>query len=479
MVMASLDQSIVSTALPTMVSDLGGLTHMTWVVTAFMLTSTVSAPLYGKFSDMYGRRALFAISIVTFLVTSLLCGIAHSMFQLIVFRGLQGLGAGGLITLSQTIIGGIVSARDRGRYQGLFTGAFAVSSVAGPLLGGLITTHFSWRWVFLINLPVGIAALALVLTALPKLGSSQHHRIDFAGAALLTLGTSAFLLLFNAGGASLHPTSVASLLLAAIGIGAFCVLIFVEKRAHEPIIELSLFKIAPFTVCVFASGIMSFAMMGSLVFLPLYFQLVMGMSPAQAGLMMLPQVVAMLLSSVIGGQISSRTRRFTLLLSIGVFLEAMGLALIALIGHVGGEVPHFLMAIFVLGMGMGIGMPNATVVVQNSVPAGSLGIATATMSFVRSLGGSVGVALSGGVMAWTLKGQLASLVGLPANFDVQDLLEHGVAAIRGLAPDLRSELVGAYQHAIGASLITGAILMSCAFLLVLQLVIRNGAKANV
>lgn len=478
MVMAALDQSIVSTALPTMVSDLGGLVHMTWVVTAFMLTSTVSAPLYGKFSDMYGRRPLFAVSILTFLAASLLCGLARNMPQLIAFRGLQGLGAGGLITLSQTVIGSIVSVRDRGRYQGLFTGAFAVSSVAGPLLGGLITSRLSWRWVFLLNLPVGLLSLALVLSTLPTAragqASRQRHHIDFAGAALLATGTAAWLLLLN-GGAARHWASPGGLGLIALGVLSFACFVPVERRAREPIIDLALFRSAPFTISVFASGVMAFAMMGSLVFLPLYFQLVLGQSPAQAGMMMLPQVATMLASSIIGGQISSRTRRFSVLLATGAGLECLALVLLAALAHVGADVVPFLLVLGLLGVGMGVGMPNATVVVQNAVPASALGAATATMSFVRSLGGSLGVALSGGVMAWTLRRQLAAL---PSHIDIAALLEHGVGAIRQIPPVLRGDLVGAYRHAIGASLITGGGMMFVAFLLVLRLARATHGKAE-
>jgi len=479
MMLAALDQSIVSTALPTIASDLGGLNHMTWVVTAFMLTSTISAPIYGKLSDMYGRRPLFAISIVTFLVASALCGAAQSMFQLILFRGLQGLGGGGLITLSQTVIGALVTPRERGRYQGLFTGAFAVSSVSGPLLGGLITSHFSWRWVFFINLPLGLVSLALVLATLPRIAPGQKHKIDYAGAVLLTGGTAAMLLLLNAGSAKGDMLSIASPLLwglAVAAIAAFSLLIRVERRAAEPIIDLTLFRVKAYTVCVFASGMMAFAMMGSLVFLPLYFQLVLGRTPAQSGLMMLPQVIAMLLSSIIGGQISTRTRRFTLLLSIGVGLEAGGLIYFAILAHVGAGVPWFLSAAAILGMGMGIGMPNATVVVQNAVPRQALGAATATMSFIRSLGGSLGVALSGGVMALALRRHLAAL---PEKIDIGTLAERGLAAIHQMSSLEQAQLIDAYRGAIGASLMTGGGIMMLALLLVVHLAWANGGKADI
>lgn len=475
MVLAALDQSIVSTALPTIASELGGLSHMTWVVTAFMLTSTISAPLYGKFSDMYGRRPLFALSILTFLLASALCGAAHSMAQLIVFRGLQGLGAGGLMTLSQTVVGSLVSPAERGRYQGLFTGAFAVSSVTGPLLGGVITTHFSWRWVFFINLPIGVMSLLLVLTTLPRMPSTRHHQIDYAGALLLTGGTSAALLLLNASGSMLDWHSPWLVATAALTIAAFAWLIRVEQRAAEPIINLQLFSIRAYAVCVFASGMMAFAMMGSLVFMPLYFQLVLGQTAAQSGFMMLPQVLAMLVSSIVGGQISSRTRRFTQLLAFGVLLETLGLAGLAACAHFGASVPWFLGVVAILGVGMGVGMPNATVVVQNAVPATSLGSATASMSFIRSLGGSLGVALSGGVMALALRHQLADLA---PGLRVEDLAQQGMAAIHQMSAAQQALLTDAYRGAIGASLLTGGVIMFGAFLSVLRLALTNGQRAE-
>ncbi|WP_347555859.1 MDR family MFS transporter [Robbsia sp. KACC 23696] len=480
MILAALDQSIVSTALPVIASDLGGLVHMTWVVTAFMLTSTISAPLYGKLSDMYGRRPLFAISIVVFLLASLLCGSAHTMTQLILFRGLQGLGAGGLMTLAQTVIGSIVTPAERGRYQGLFTGAFAVSSVTGPLLGGLITSHASWRWVFLINLPIGVVSLALVLIALPKGLRGGHHQIDYAGAALLSIGTAALLLLLNSGGAVHDATTgsgdvsshalLSQIGLAALAFAAFGMLLAVERRAAEPILDLSLFRLPPYAVSVTASGVMAFAMMGSLVFMPLYYQLVQGQSPAESGMMMLPQVIAMMISSVVGGRISSRTKRFTQLLALGVFLEFLGLALLAICAHWDAPIPAFLIVMAVLGTGMGIGMPNATVVVQNTVPRDALGAATASMSFIRSLGGSLGTALSGGVMAFVLNQRLASM---HLDVDIHTLLERGISAMRALPVAQQHTLADAYRGAIGASLVTGGVLMFVAFLLVFRLSRRS------
>lgn len=470
MIMGALDQSIVSTALPTIVSDLGGLAHMSWVVTAFMLTSTIATPMYGKLSDMFGRRPLLAFSIGAFLFASLLCGIAQNMWQLILFRGLQGVGAGGLMTLSQTVIGDMVTPQQRGRYQGLFTGAFAVSSVTGPFLGGVLTSALSWRWVFLVNLPIGLLAFALIMFSLPAGQSEAKPQIDYLGAGLLSIATAGFLLLFNSVGTSLAWTSPLTFLLFGLSLAVFCLFIRQERQAPEPLVNLGLLRIANFSVCVAATGIMSFAMMGSLVFLPLYYQLVLGQSPATSGLMMLPQVGTMLVSSILGGFVSSKTQRYELLLAIGVGIEFSALSLIAYCAHHGAPPLFFLISLGCLGVGMGIGMPNATVIIQNSVPSNALGIATAMMSFIRSLGGSLGVALSGGVMALTLQHRLQALAD---KVDISAFLEKGMVAIQSLSPAMHVQVTEAYKGAISASLSVSSSFMFLAFLMIIGLMIRK------
>ncbi|KXV65673.1 multidrug ABC transporter [Gluconobacter oxydans] len=470
MIMAALDQSIVSTALPTVVSDLGGLAHMSWVVTAFMLTSTIATPLYGKLSDMFGRRPLLGFSIGAFLLASLLCGMAQSMWQLILFRGFQGIGAGGLMTLSQTVIGDMVTPQQRGRYQGLFTGAFAVSSVTGPFLGGVLTSALSWRWVFLVNLPVGLLAFTLIMLSLPSGGTEKRPRIDYLGAGLLAIATAGFLLLFNSLGTALSWTSPLTLLLLTGSTAVFLLFLWQERRAPEPLVSLGLLRIADFSVCVAATGIMSFAMMGSMIFLPLYYQLVLGETPATSGLMMLPQVGTMMISSILGGYVSSRTQRYELLLVLGVGIEFLALALIALCARHGAPALSFLLSLGCLGVGMGIGMPNATVIIQNSVPGNMLGIATAMMAFIRSLGGSLGVALSGGVMALMLRN---SLNALPEKIDVSTFLENGMAAIQTLSPTLHEQVKAAYKTSISASLTVSSSFMFLAFMLIVGLMARK------
>lgn len=466
MTLASLDQSIVNTALPRMASDLGGLGHISWVVTAFMLCSTISTPLYGKLSDMFGRRRLFVISISLFLCASMLCGVAQNMVQLILFRALQGLGAGGLMTLSQTVIGDLVSPRERGRYQGLFTGAFAVSSVAGPLIGGILTTELSWRWVFYVNLPIGALALTLIMIGLRRAPAAKSHRIDYLGAVLLAAAAASTLLLLSWGGSMFAWRSVTAIGLGALALSLFALFVQQEGRAEEPIMNLALFRNPSFAVGVITSGCMAFAMMGSLVFLPLYFQLVLGLDPERAGFMMLPQIGMMLVSSLVGGQLSSRSGRIKLLLLIGVGLEAVALASLAVLALMGAGVPYFLGSLALLGLGMGVAMPNATVIVQNAAGRTVMGVATATMGFVRSLGGSMGIATSGGVMAARLN---AGLSGMGSQINAHSLIEGGMAKINALPGNLHLTVLGAYRHAIAGSFTISGCVMTLAFLLAFTL----------
>ncbi|HEY2464570.1 MAG TPA: MFS transporter, partial [Steroidobacteraceae bacterium] len=283
--LSALDQTIVGPALPQIASEFGGLGHLAWIVMAFMLASTVTMPLYGKASDLYGRRPLFVVSIVVFLIGSALCGLAHSMIQLILFRGLQGLGAGGLMTLAQITIADIMPPRERGRYQGLFAAVFAVCSIAGPLLGGVITDVLSWRWLFYVNLPIGGAALALILLALPRSGKRVAHHLDYVGALLLAAGTVCLLVLMTWGG-TVYPWR--SAVIAGLGgSAAVLLLLFVqcERVASEPLLPMPLFRNRVFVIAVLVTALTAMALFGAFVFLPTYFQLVLGLSPSTAGLL--------------------------------------------------------------------------------------------------------------------------------------------------------------------------------------------------
>jgi EmrB/QacA subfamily drug resistance transporter len=466
MCLAALDQNIVNTALPRMVGDLGGMAHISWVVTAFMLCSTVTTPLYGKLSDLYGRRRLFFVAILMFLAGSFASGAAQSMGQLIAFRALQGLGAGGLLVLAQAAVGDVVSPRERPRYQGLFTGTFALASVAGPLLGGFITEALSWRWVFYVNLPIGALALVLVAIGLKPRPAGPSRPVDYAGAGLLAGATASLLLLLAWGGTEFPWASIQSAGMVAGVVVLFALFLWRETQAEEPLIRLSLFRNTVFARGVTVGGMMVFAMMGSTVFLPLYFQLVLGMDPAAAGAMLLPQVVGMVLSSVIGGRIVSRLGRNKAFLLAGLGLEAVALASLAVFAYFGAPPAVFLVSMGLLGLGMGMGMPNLTTAVQNAVSYRELGAATGAMTFLRSLGGAVGVAASGTIMSSRL---LAASHRMGGDVDVAAITEHGVKALASLTAAQHLAVSDAYRTALTGCFLLSGVVMTAAFLLVLGL----------
>jgi EmrB/QacA subfamily drug resistance transporter len=462
-IVSSLDQNIVATALPYIAGELGEVADLSWIVTAFMLTSTISTPIYGKLSDMYGRRRLFAVSFAIFLSSSILCSMVETLPELIVARAIQGLGAGGLVTLSQSAIGDLVGPRQRGRYQGFFSGALAFSTVAGPLLGGVLISDLSWRWVFVATIPLGIASWVSIYLGLPPAPRIKSHDVDYLGALLLAAGTTAAFLLLSSVGAG---TASRTVLTAVFGAGAVVCLglfPFQELRAAEPLVDLSLFRNANFAIGVVAAGMMAFAMNGAMVFLPLYFQYVQGQTPTHAGLMLLPQIAGMIISSIVGGRLSARSGEFKTFLLVGVGCEFLALTLLASFAALDfGQLP-FVGALAILGIGTGLGMPNATVVVQNAVPHARLGIATASMSFLRALGGAVGVALSGFVMHHVLTALSSDLSSLQTISEVQrgtmlpqNYLEHG-------------ELVEPLWIAIASGFALGASMMLAAFITVLRL----------
>jgi EmrB/QacA subfamily drug resistance transporter len=462
MVLSAMDQNIVNTALPRMVSDLDGMAHISWVVTAFMLTSTTTAPLYGKLSDAHGRRKLFFVSIVIFLVGSLLCGAAGSMAQLILFRALQGLGAGGLMVLAQSAIGDVVSPRDRPRYQGLFSGTFALSSVAGPLIGGIITSLLSWRWVFYVNLPIGIAAMVMIAIGLRPHARQPPRPVDYAGAVLLAGATTALLLVLAWGGSMFPWLSAGTVGLALLAALLFALFLWRELAAPEPLVRLALFRNPVVARGVAVGGMMTFAMLGSTTFLPLYFQLVLGMDPAAAGAMLLPQVGGMMLTSIVGGRMVSRLGRNKAFLLAGLGLEAGALASLALFAFIAAPFWVFLVSMAVLGLGMGMGMPNLTTAVQNAAGYREIGAVTGLSTFGRSLGGAAGVAASGAIMA-------ARLRGAASEADVDTLTARGAEALAHFTPDRLAAVGAAYRTALTGCFLLSGIVMSAAFVLVLGL----------
>jgi EmrB/QacA subfamily drug resistance transporter len=405
MLLAALDQTIVSTALPTIVGDLGGAAHLSWVVTAYLLASTASTPLWGKLGDMYGRKRFFQAAIAIFLAGSVLSGLSQSMLQLIAFRAFQGIGGGGLIVGAQTIIGDVVAPRERGRYQGLFGAVFGVTSVVGPLIGGLVVDDLSWRWIFYLNLPVGAVALAITAVALPSRLSRRHHAIDYLGALLIGLAATSLVLLTTLGGTTYPWGSAPIAILGAGGVLLLAAFVAVERRAAEPVVPLKLFANRVFAVASAIGFVVGFAMFGAITFLPLFLQVVKGVDPTDSGLRLLPLMAGLLLTSIVSGQLISRFGRYKLFPILGTATMTVGLYLLSLVGvRTGTLVSSAYM--FVLGVGIGGVMQVLVIAVQNAVPYEDLGAATSGATFFRSMGGSFGTAVFGAIFANLLGGNL-------------------------------------------------------------------------
>ncbi|OKK02176.1 MDR family MFS transporter [Streptomyces sp. CB02400] len=449
LLLAALDQTIVATALPTIVSELGGLEHLSWVVTAYLLASTAATPLWGKLGDQYGRKKLFQTAIVIFLVGSALCGAAQDMPQLIAFRALQGLGGGGLIVLSMAIVGDLVPPRERGRYQGLFGAVFGATSVLGPLLGGLFTQHLSWRWVFYINLPVGIVALAVIAAVLHIPRRRTKHVIDYLGTFLIASVATCLVLVASLGGTTWEWASPQIIGLAVLGALLAVAFVAVERRAAEPVLPLKLFRVRTFTLSAVISFIIGFAMFGAMTYLPTFLQVVQGVTPTMSGVHMLPMVAGMLLSSTGSGQIVSRTGRWKVFPIAGTAVTTLGLLLLHQL-DADSSTAEMSAYFFVFGLGLGLVMQVLVLIVQNAVPYEDLGVATSGATFFRSIGASFGVAIFGTIFASRLGSELTDAfrgAQLPPGVSA-DSLEADPRGIAALPSALRPPALDAYATAI-------------------------------
>ncbi len=472
MLLAALDQTIVSTALPHIVGDLGGLDHLSWVVTAYLLSSTASTPLYGKLSDLYGRRPVYRTAIIVFLIGSVLAGAAQSMLQLVAARAVQGLGGGGLISLAMAIVGDVIPPRERGRYQGYFGAVFGISSVAGPLIGGFFSdSSLGWRWVFYINLPLGIAALIVTNAVLGQVPfRRREHVIDYSGATLMVGGVSG-LLLVTVWGGTIYPWSSWQVLTAGL-VGATLSVLFVlrERVAVEPILPLRLFRDAVFRTTSGIAFLVGFMMFGSIIFLPLYLQVVDGASATSSGLQLVPLMGGVVTASITSGRLISRLGRYKVFPIIGTMLAVVALVLLS---RLAVDTSRLVISaeMALLGLGIGSVMQVLVLAVQNSVSRDDLGIATSSNAFFRSMGGAFGTSVFGAVLSHRLTSELSHrLPGL-----TQGIAKGGATLLRSpeklklLPPQIHEALIGSFVAALRTVFLTAVPFAVVAFVLALTL----------
>ena len=481
--LAMLDNVIVGTAMPRIVGELGGVDHLSWVVTAYVLGTTVSTPLWGKLGDLYGRKGVFLTSIVLFLLGSALCGMAQNMPELIGFRAFQGLGAGGLMVGAMSVLGDLVPPRDRGKYQGQFAGVMALAMVGGPLIGGFITDHANWRWAFYINLPLGGAALILLALTLHLPKRRTEHRIDWVGAALLSIGVTALVLITTWGG---NQYAWGSPEIAGLGVLAAITLVgfsFVERRHPEPIVPFDIFRNRNFTLAAIIGFVVGFAMFGAITFLPLYQQIVQGASATNSGLLLLPMMAGMLVTSLVVGRLITSTGKYRVFPVIGGVVLVAAMLLLAQLDEHSSKLESGL-SMAVLGVGLGFLMQTTMLIAQNSVEMKDLGVASSTSTFARSIGGAFGVSAFGAIFSHRLHSLLGERLGTAA----ADKMASGGGGARidpvsmaQLPAPVREAIVYAVAHATSGVFLwstAAAVLIAPLAFFIREVALRGSDDAN-
>ena len=444
--LAMLDNLIVSTALPRIVGDLGGVAHLSWVVTAYILASTITTPFYGKLGDMYGRKKFFISAIIIFLIGSVLSGLSQSMTELIAFRAVQGLGAGGLMVSAMATLGDIVAPRERGRYMSYMMVVMMLATIGGPLLGGFITTSFSWRWIFYINLPVGGAALVYLIATLHVPAKKVEHRVDYLGGTLLGVAVTALILLATWGGTQYAWGSVQIVGLALTTVAAGVAFGVTELRAAEPMLPLHVFKNRNFSLTMGLTFLTGLAMFGAMTFLPLFQQTVQGESPTVSGLMLTPMFLGVTVTSIVAGQVTTRTGRYKVFPVLGGGIMALGMYLLTGLGIGTSRLTSALFYV-VLGLGMGFLMQMVSLIAQNSVEQKDMGVASSARMFFQQIGGSLGVAAFGAIFARQLTTSLAAATGPGVHISASGG-QLDPARVNSLPALIRHDVFFAIAHAI-------------------------------